>query len=557
MAEVTYTTQDLVNVLLGKTNNVTEEPEVINYCLYVRKSTIDEKRQPKSLEDQISACMQLSSALGLNVVKVIQEDQSAKDYNKRPLFREMLDDIARNKYQGILAWHPDRLSRNMREAGEIIDLLDKRIIKDLKFASFSFENTPSGKMLLGMTFVMSKEYSDKLSQDVKRGVENRTYEGKLLNVTKHGYYRDNQHLPHADGKNFEYIKQAFKYRVEGHTLDAIVDYLDKTDYTDARGISGSKRISFKFDENSLSRMFSDPFYAGALRNGGRVVDLTEQVLGFIPAVSVDNYMLINKDDFKVGKAIRRLFKEKRKVKADLLRGIVICGYCGQPYSSGLNSNNNKLTYYYRCENPMCEKFNKSERAKVAVEGAYAVLKDIKIMAEKALYDHYQAEMKRVISERNKELEMRRKALQATKMKEEKRLDSLKQYLLDAQQRKEATLVATFECDIPKAIENIARITKNLSDVEREKNENRDLTVSYEKFLEQFKNLASRLEGKPKLVEIDFTLRKIFSNIVLKDKKMLSYELNSPFRDFAEKGFLSFGRGDRIRTCDLTVPNRAL
>ena len=58
----------------------------------------------------------------------------------------------------------------MKEAGEVIDLLDKRVIKDLQFKSFSFSNDTSGKMLLGITFVLSKEYTAKLSAEVTERV---------------------------------------------------------------------------------------------------------------------------------------------------------------------------------------------------------------------------------------------------------------------------------------------------------------------------------------------------------------------------------------------------
>ncbi len=47
----------------------------------------------------------------------------------------------------------------MLEGGEIIDLIDQGIIKDLKFKTHFFTKDANGKMLLGMTFVLSKQYS--------------------------------------------------------------------------------------------------------------------------------------------------------------------------------------------------------------------------------------------------------------------------------------------------------------------------------------------------------------------------------------------------------------
>jgi len=56
----------------------------------------------------------------------------------------------------------------MLEGGEIIDCVDQGLIA-LEYTNFHFENTPAGKMMLGIWFVFSKQYSDKLSEDSSRG----------------------------------------------------------------------------------------------------------------------------------------------------------------------------------------------------------------------------------------------------------------------------------------------------------------------------------------------------------------------------------------------------
>src|SRR3990172_4789396 len=181
----------------------------LRYVLYVRKSTDDPERQARSVEDQIAECMDYAKRLGIKVVaKPIIEKKSAKKPNLRPLFKQMLKDIRGGKYDGILSWHPDRLARNMREGGEIIDMIDEGQIKDLKFVAHHFSNDPSGKMLLGMAFVLSKEYSDRLSLVVTRGVGRNFEEGKSP-VPKHGYLRDGNGNYQPDGDNFELMCNAW------------------------------------------------------------------------------------------------------------------------------------------------------------------------------------------------------------------------------------------------------------------------------------------------------------------------------------------------------------
>jgi DNA invertase Pin-like site-specific DNA recombinase len=200
---------------LNDASSVISQPANLRYVVYARRSTDEPERQVRSLSDQIAECKDLVESKSLNVVaKPIQEAESAKEPDIRPKFRQMIEDVKQGKYDGIIAWHPDRLSRNMKDAGELIDLLDKGVIKDLKFCSFTFENTTAGKMLLGIAFVLSKQYSDKLSDDVKRGMRRSIEEGRWLNKPKHGYFKDRNQFLRPDGHNFVIIKIAWKMRME-------------------------------------------------------------------------------------------------------------------------------------------------------------------------------------------------------------------------------------------------------------------------------------------------------------------------------------------------------
>src|SRR5581483_6978606 len=155
----------------------------------------------------------MAKRLGLNIVAVISEEKSAKKPGERDEFKHMLEVLRakgkNNKYDAILAWNPDRLARNMKEGGEIIDMVDVHIIKDLKFVTHHFTPDANGKMLLGMAFVLSKQYSDKLSQDVTRGVRRSLQHGKSSGTPKHGYMRGEDGIYRPDNengcKNFELI----------------------------------------------------------------------------------------------------------------------------------------------------------------------------------------------------------------------------------------------------------------------------------------------------------------------------------------------------------------
>jgi len=140
-----------------------------NWFLYVRKSTDEEGYQVLSIEAQITELKEFAERENLEISEVFIEKKTAK-IPGREIFNEMISRIETSKIpSGILAWHPDRLSRNSIDGGRIIYLLDIGKLAGLKFLTFSFENTPAGKFFLSIALSNAKYYIDNLSENVKRG----------------------------------------------------------------------------------------------------------------------------------------------------------------------------------------------------------------------------------------------------------------------------------------------------------------------------------------------------------------------------------------------------
>lgn len=99
----------------------------------------------------------------------------------------------RRKADGILAWHPNRLSRNALEAGMIVQMLDDELIQNLYFASYSFHNDTSGKEHLTIEFARAKGYNDQLSDVVSRGILSRERMGAMVSSRKFGYQAKREH----------------------------------------------------------------------------------------------------------------------------------------------------------------------------------------------------------------------------------------------------------------------------------------------------------------------------------------------------------------------------
>ena len=360
------TTKQLLELLQGNLdleNAKNSEPVNIEYVLYARKSTVDEGRQERSIPDQIDDCMKpCIKPEKLRVSKIIEEKYSAKEPDTRPKFRDMMNDIKSGKYEGLIVWHPDRLARNMKEAGEIIDLLDKGILKSLKFATSTFENSPTGKMLLGISFVLSKQYSEHLSESVSRGNRTITHKGEFIGQMKHGYLITKKRELKPDDQNFTIIKRAFEKRIEGESQIDIMKWLNKSGYMVRRWQNDPE--PYVWDKDAVSNLLKDPVYAGVLRYGKNYVILGD-IYDFTPAVEVTDFLKINKtSSFASPKLVSSMVVKSKSKRANYLNGIVWCGHCHKPFSSGITTKKLKdgfkeERYYYRCETLTCPFRSKS------------------------------------------------------------------------------------------------------------------------------------------------------------------------------------------------------
>jgi len=155
------------------------------FFIYARKSTDEATRQVLSIEAQLFELRKLAEREGVVIAKEFVECKTAKQPG-RPVFNEMLAQIEKGKASGILAWHPDRLARNMVDGGRIIHLVDLEKIKALKFPTLMFEPNAHGKFMLSVHFSQGKYYVDNLSENIKRWHCNEIEERNLPDMGSHG-----------------------------------------------------------------------------------------------------------------------------------------------------------------------------------------------------------------------------------------------------------------------------------------------------------------------------------------------------------------------------------
>ncbi|MDC1205348.1 recombinase family protein [Candidatus Pacebacteria bacterium] len=171
-------------------HSISPLPVAVKYVLYARKSTEQDERQALSIDSQVNEMMQMAEKEGLEIIEVRREAHSAKASGQRPVYREILEDIRREKFNGIIVWHPDRLSRNAGDLGELVDLMDQKLLAEIRSNGQTFTNNPSEKFLLMILCSQAKLENDNKSINVKRGLKARVEMGLWPAPAPCGYVKE-------------------------------------------------------------------------------------------------------------------------------------------------------------------------------------------------------------------------------------------------------------------------------------------------------------------------------------------------------------------------------
>lgn len=533
------TINDLMGILnTGRPRDPRDvDTSTLRYALYVRKSTRGDERQERSLKDQIKECTdRVIIPENLRIVKVVKEKFSAKESGTRKKFNALIEDIKAGRIDGIVAWHPDRLARNMKDSGEIIDLLDKGTLLDLRFPTFTFENTPSGKMLLGIQFVLSKEYSEHLSENVSRGNKRATEDdGVFIGKFKHGYYVDKARHLQPDERTFTLIQTMFEMRLAGKAQSEIREWINTQEYKITR--KGKKATPFNFDKDAVSKLFRDPIYAGLLQWGENRVDLVEKY-GFQPMISVSEFMKLNKVE-SLESVRSSIVARKRDTQADLLRGIVYCDACNKPMTSMIIPKGEKAYYYYRCETRTCSMRGKTARPNLILDAVQSFFSTHLLCTEDS-YKDYLKDAKEEIYNKNQDLDSAINSAKKLLGQATTKYENTKMMLLNNPELHEH-----YDLDLLRV--QVDERKRELSRLVEIRQQTKEAILPYSEYLKLFQSVPVILGKIHDMAVMDKFLKMFFSNFAILPSETgtfkgseVRYKLNEPWSGFVNVDELGLG-----------------
>jgi site-specific DNA recombinase len=328
--------------VIGKIpNNISISETRIRYCLYARKSTESDEQQALSIDSQIKEMSDIADRLKLNVVNIKRESHSAKESGQRPIFKELLGEIKDGKYDGILTWSADRISRNAGDLGSVVDLMDQRKLIHIQTYGQTFSNSPNEKFLLMILCSQAKLENDNKSINVKRGLRARVEMGLWPCRPPTGYTK------------YKRIDQKCESVIDPLRAPVIRQMFEKIGHD---GWSGRKLyhwlkddIKFKTENNmplslgNLYKILENHFYYGRFefpKQSGNWYNGAHE-----PIISKDLFDLVQ------SQIKSQILQPRSEQKEFAFTKIMTCGLCGsgitadEKFKKQKNGNVHRYVYY--------------------------------------------------------------------------------------------------------------------------------------------------------------------------------------------------------------------
>lgn len=155
--------------------------------MYLRVSTKEQAEEGYSIAAQAEACRRFIADKGWELVdEFLDRGESARTAD-RPQFQLMLQRLGEEVSVRYLVVHkPDRLARNLEDHARVRAMLRKAGVQLISVTE-SIEDSASGKLVEGILASIAEFYSANLSQEIRKGIDQKASHGGWPTVAPYGY----------------------------------------------------------------------------------------------------------------------------------------------------------------------------------------------------------------------------------------------------------------------------------------------------------------------------------------------------------------------------------
>lgn len=315
--------------------------------VYLRVSTTRQEEEGTSLETQEARCLAWCAENGIEVAGINRDVYTGAELD-RPGLNRALDDIRQGRAGILLVYDLDRLSRDQIHTAVIFHQVSELGAR-VELVKEKLDNTPMGQFIRGAMSFSAQLERAQIRERTMRGRRARAERGAIIPGAHPMYgYRftaDRRGLV-VDPETAPVVRRIFELAASGVTLFGIARRLDAdgvptpSQYFKSAGLLGNKPVSASWKHSTVGLIAHTEAYAGRYVAFGRgwpgkqrgVEDQRVQ----LPETACPAIVTAELYEQAQERITRNRAESTRNNKLDindqglLVRGFIVCGYCGHP-----------------------------------------------------------------------------------------------------------------------------------------------------------------------------------------------------------------------------------
>lgn len=328
-------------------------------AIYTRVSTTDQAREGHSLEEQEKRLRAMCEANGYTVYKVYTDAGiSGKYAENRPAYQKMLRDMKKGKFNLIVAFKMDRLSRSIIDFEEFFNEI-KKYGCGVELLCEKIDTSGAAGMMFARILGIFAQFERELIQErTLVGVESAVNKGHFGGKPPLGY----KHKLDESGKHklkqweiaedeAEIVKEIFELCASGKTYYQISNILKEKYPKVISSIkkdkeTGEEKIIYrKWNDSSISCILNNKCYMGVYQYRKCLENKdTIDIVGVVPKIISEE--LFNDCQEMIARNGRNYYRSKNYLFIQRL----VCPHCGRIMACNGVKNKMKNDYlYYKCK----------------------------------------------------------------------------------------------------------------------------------------------------------------------------------------------------------------
>ena len=304
----------------------------VRAAIYVRVSTEEQAQSGYSIPAQIEKLQSLAKSLDWELLpSYVDDGYSGKDL-ERPAVKRLLEDGRKKRFDLIILYKLDRLSRRLSDLVSLGELFE-RIGIGLRSLTEPFDTTnPAGKLLFNMLGSFAQFERELIGERTRLAMRRRMREGKWNGLAPFGYRLGKEgKLEIADG-DAPYVRRVFELLIE-HNLG--IKMISRRMNADDQ----ASRRKGKWTSTSSWQMLTNPAYTGCMIVEGKIMPGTH------PPIISDEQFNWAQELLKA----RTVVPGRLGQSPNFLIGLVRCGKCGRLMTTMKGTGHlGEKYYYYAC-----------------------------------------------------------------------------------------------------------------------------------------------------------------------------------------------------------------